>query len=173
MNWIIFLDRDWVINKKAKDHKYITKWWDFVFNNKVKDFIAYCNNNDLKVIVVTNQQWIWKWLYTIGDLDYIHKNLNKDLTSIWAKIDDFYFCPHLVSDSCNCRKPNIGMLERACFDLNYFDKNKMFFIWDSDSDIACANNFWIKSYKIESDKFEENCDEIIKTIEKLFYLELW
>ncbi|EKD66194.1 MAG: ATP-dependent Clp protease, ATP-binding subunit ClpA [uncultured bacterium (gcode 4)] len=160
MKGIIFLDRDWVVNKSAKAWEYIKSRQEFVWIDWVKEFILNCNKSDFKVVIITNQQWIGKWLYNIDDLENIFKNINKDLAQIWAKIDNFYFCPHLVIDNCNCRKPKIWMLEKACKDLDFYQKEKMFLVWDSDSDIQCANNFGIKSLKIESDKFRDYLDKI-------------
>lgn len=53
------------------------------------------------------------------------------------------------------------MLEKAATEFQIQDKFEMFLIWDSDSDIECANNFWIKSYKINTDRLEDNYNEII------------
>ncbi len=157
----MFLDRDGVLNKKAPEHEYIKSWDEFQRNNWAKELIKYLNSKLYNVIVITNQQWIWKWQFTIQDLKTIHTNMNKELSEIWAKIDNFYFCPHLSADNCACRKPQTWMLENATKELDVEDKSEMFLIWDSDSDIECSNRFWIKSYKIETDKLEDSYNEIM------------
>ncbi len=164
MNKIIFLDRDWVLNKKAPEHEYIKSRDKFQRNNWAKELIKYLNTKLYNVVVITNQQWIWKWQFTIPDLENIHINMNTELSKIWARIYKFYFCPHLSSDNCNCRKPKTWMLELASQKLNIKNKSEMFLIWDSDSDIECANNFWIQSLRIETDKLEDSYDDIIKII---------
>lgn len=164
MNKIIFIDRDGVLNKKAPEHEYIKSWDEFQRNNWAKELIKYLNSKLYNVIVITNQQWIWKWQFTIQDLENIHTNMNTELSEIWAKIDKFYFCPHLSADNCACRKPKTWMLENATNELDIKDKSVMFLIWDSGSDIECANNFWIQSFRIETDKLEDSYDDIIKII---------
>lgn len=90
--------------------------------------------------------------------------MNTELSEVWAKIDSFYFCPHLSADNCTCRKPKVWMLEKATKELDIEDKSEMFLIWDSSSDIECANNFGIQSFRIETDKLEDSYDDIIKVI---------
>jgi D-glycero-D-manno-heptose 1,7-bisphosphate phosphatase len=153
VNWIVFLDRDWVINIKAEENDYIKSREGFSWCENIREFIKKCNDNNLLVIVISNQQWIWKWLYSIEILNEIHRNINQDLKKYDAHIDMFYFCPHLITENCECRKPKIWMFEKACEDFWFFDKSKMFFIWDSDSDIEAWKNFLIKSIKIESNNF--------------------
>jgi len=167
MNWIIFLDRDWVINKKPKEHDYVKSRKEFFWNEWIKDFIKYCNDNDFLVIVITNQQWIWKWLYSQETLCKIHENINIDLSKIQATIDYFYFCPHLSTNNCECRKPKIWLLEMACSQIGFYEKERMLFIWDSSSDIESANNFWIRSIHIESNNIINYMWVIFEIIEMM------
>ncbi|MBI1866404.1 MAG: hypothetical protein HYS02_01395 [Candidatus Staskawiczbacteria bacterium] len=50
----IFLDRDGVINKKAKEHDYIKNWGEFEFLPHAADTISQLNKKFL-VVVVSNQ----------------------------------------------------------------------------------------------------------------------
>lgn len=158
------MDRDGVINKKAKEHEYIMSRNGFFRNSKIKKFIKYCNDHDAKVVIISNQQWIGKGIFSVDDLHIIHQHMCDDLSKIWAKVDWFYFCPHLVSDNCDCRKPKPWMLQQACNDLHISDKKEMIFIGDSQSDIECADNFWIDAFRIETDRFEDYFDQIIPLI---------
>ena len=52
---------------------------------------------------------------------------------------------------CDCRKPKIGMIVRACKDHN-IDLDKSILIGDKSSDIQCGINAGIKSNFLISDK---------------------
>ena len=41
----------------------------------------------------------------------------KEIEKAGGKINKIYFCPHLETDNCNCRKPKIGMIEKAIQDF--------------------------------------------------------
>ena len=55
------------------------------------------------------------------------------LTSIIGQgghyVDSIYYCPHHPDEKCQCRKPNIGMLEKAVEDWG-LDLRSSFFIGD-------------------------------------------
>ena len=66
-----------------------------------------------------------------------------------AYLDRIYYCPHhpdigfegevkALKVNCNCRKPAIGMIERAAQDLNA-DLSASWMIGDSTADILAAN----------------------------------
>lgn len=167
MKGIIFFDRDWVLNKKAAEHQYISNIEDFVWNKWAKELIKFCSDLWFTVLIITNQQWIGKWLFTIKDVDVIHNKIKSDIAQFWGKVSWFYICPHLASINCNCRKPKTWMLEQACIDYDFFDKTKMFLIGDSKSDIEAANKYWINNYKVESDKITDNIEDIKLLISKI------
>jgi D-glycero-D-manno-heptose 1,7-bisphosphate phosphatase len=50
-----------------------------------------------------------------------------------------YFCPHSPEENCNCRKPNIGMIEQSLNDFDIDLKNS-WLIGDKISDIETAIN---------------------------------
>jgi D-glycero-D-manno-heptose 1,7-bisphosphate phosphatase len=56
-----------------------------------------------------------------------------------GKISDIFFCPHMPSDGCDCRKPAPGMIFQAQkkYDI---DLPAAVMIGDSARDIECAHN---------------------------------
>ena len=64
MSRAAFLDRDGVINQKAPDNGYITRWEDMEILPGVGEAIALLNRAGFRVIVVTNQRCIAKKLIT-------------------------------------------------------------------------------------------------------------
>src|SRR4030095_3000393 len=99
------------------------------------------NESGLLSVVITNQSGIARGMYTEERLGTIHLRMIEQLRSQGAKIDAVYYCPHHpeVGDvryriACDCRKPRIGMLDRAARDHN-IDLARSYVIGDKASDI--------------------------------------
>ena len=65
-----------------------------------------------RIIIITNQQGIGKGLMSISDLNEIHEYMLNIINDNNGKIDKIYFCPHLASENCLCRKPSPGMIQK-------------------------------------------------------------
>ena len=135
MTKAIFLDRDGVINKERKD--YVKSIEEFQILDGVPESIKMLKEKGFVVIVITNQSAINRGLVTIETLNEIHNHLQKILKDNNTSIDDFYFCPHIPDENCQCRKPNPGMLIKAVQDHD-IDMNQSFMIGNSLTDIQAA-----------------------------------
>jgi D-glycero-D-manno-heptose 1,7-bisphosphate phosphatase len=133
----VLLDRDGVINEAVRDG-YVTSEDGLRLVPGAAEAIARLNRNGFTVIVVSNQQCVGKGIMSQQDLDRITQAL-RDLvqTASGGHIDDFFYCPHLASDECTCRKPKPGLLFMAR-DKYGFDLTGTFFVGDSFSDMATA-----------------------------------
>jgi D-glycero-D-manno-heptose 1,7-bisphosphate phosphatase len=83
------------------------------------------------VVVVTNQSGIGRGIYDVAAMNSIHDEMQVQLEGM---IDAFYFCPHLPCDGCNCRKPNLGMIESAMHDFP-IDMAESWMIGDKNIDV--------------------------------------
>ena len=148
-NNAIFLDRDWTINH---DYSYVYKLEDLKILNWAKEGLHKLRDLWYKLILVTNQSWIWRWYYTLEDCNIFHNELQKQL---WIKFDWIYICPHSPDEKCGCRKPNTKLIDQAVkdFDLNI---NQCYFVWDKDSDIQTWINVWCKTVLIKNDVYENH-----------------
>jgi D-glycero-D-manno-heptose 1,7-bisphosphate phosphatase len=140
---VIFLDRDGVMNKCAKQHEYITRWENFEFLENVTEAISLLNDAEYKIVVISNQRGIARGIMTQDEVDELHKRVNEYLNNKGANIDCFLYCPHEMGE-CNCRKPDIGLLLSAerVYDV---DKSHSYMIGDSESDIVTGYNFGVKT----------------------------
>ncbi len=139
----IFLDRDGVINKKAKEHDYIKNWGEFEFLPNVAKTIRQLNKNFL-VVVVSNQGGVSRGIMTIDQVNDIHSKMQLELKKDQAIIDKIYFCPHYIQENCLCRKPKPGLINKAAKDLN-IDLSQSYMIGDSITDIQAGKEAGCKT----------------------------
>ncbi len=133
----VFLDRDGVINRKAPEGRYITRWEDFQFLPGVAEGIAELNRAGIRVIVVTNQRCVAKGLLSETELNRLHAKMSEELAHAGARIDDTFYCPHGLDAACDCRKPAPGMLLEAAR-RHGLDLTTSWMIGDSASDIQAG-----------------------------------
>ena len=148
-NKAVFLDRDWTINY---DFSYVYKISDLKLLDWAKEWLIKLNTLWYKLILITNQSWIWRWYYSIEDCNNFNNELQKQLE---LKFDWIYICPHSPDENCKCRKPKTLLVERAIVDFN-LDINQCYFVWDKDSDIQTGINTWCKTVLIKNDVYENH-----------------
>jgi len=68
-------------------------------------------------MVVTNQSGFGRGYFPEALVLEVHERLVSELAREGARVDGVYYCPHVSSDDCACRKPKTGMLEQAAADL--------------------------------------------------------
>lgn len=146
MSKVIFLDRDGTINKEVN---YLYKTDEFEFIDGAIDAIKTFHKLGYKVIVITNQAGIARGYYEEKDVQTLHNYLDTLLERYNTFIDAYYYCPHhpegtveKYKGKCNCRKPEIGMIEKAKEDYN-IDLTKSVIVGDKESDILTGKNVGI------------------------------
>ncbi len=143
----LFLDRDGVINRKI-ENAYVRNMEELDFLDGAVEAIRSLNQYFYPVVIVTNQQGIGKRIMTVWDLEILHLKMIGHLESCGAQIHQDYFCPHLASANCYCRKPKTGMLHQAIIDFPFIRKERSWMVGDSDSDIEAALGFGIKAVRL-------------------------
>ena len=87
----VFLDRDGVVNKEKG---YVHKVSEFEWIDGAKESIKYLNDNNFYVFIATNQSGIARGYYSEGDVRCLHDHISKELKTINAHIDEFFFSPY-------------------------------------------------------------------------------
>ncbi len=108
-----FLDRDGVINRKAPEGQYVTRWEEMEFLPGAGEAIRLLNDAGFFVVVVSNQRCVAKGLISTDELESIHARMRGEFQVAGARIDAIYYCPHDDQPPCGCRKPQPGMLLEA------------------------------------------------------------
>ena len=142
---LILLDRDGTINH---DSGYTYSTTDL---RLFDDVIPFFNSlpASLNIVVITNQSGIGRGYYSEADMLLFNRSLQ---SLIYKKtsclIDRFYFCPHLPSDNCLCRKPSPTLLLQALCDFN-IPHSQALMIGDSVTDVLAAQRASIPSVLLD------------------------
>jgi len=86
------------------------------------------------LVVITNQSGVGRGFFSEARLQEIHERMGQMLEAEGAWLDGLYFCPHKPDDGCSCRKPAVGLFEKASAELS-FDPQASIVIGDKGSDI--------------------------------------
>lgn len=105
---LIILDRDGVINHDSDTFIKTPDEWVPIPGSL--EAIARLNQAGYRVVVATNQSGITRGMFSIMALNAIHQKMHAAALSVGAAIDAVFFCPHAADESCDCRKPQPGML---------------------------------------------------------------
>ncbi len=88
----------------------------------------------LRLVVVTNQSGIGRGYFDESQLAAVNARMAELLRGEGIEIAGIWHCPHRPDDGCSCRKPNIGLVDRAATELG-FDPGRAVVIGDKASDI--------------------------------------
>lgn len=145
----LFLDRDGVINRRLPG-AYVADPGEFDLLPGVVGAIRDFNSWFDRVVVVTNQQGIGKGLMTEEDLHRVHRFFLQELRKRRAWVDGIYYCPHLSTKGCDCRKPKPGLAQKARHEFPEIDFRQSFMVGDSASDMIFGKNLGMRVVWISS-----------------------
>ncbi len=154
--WTLFLDRDGVINEK-RENDYVKNWNEFSFLNGALQAISILSNIFGRIIIVTNQRGVGKGVMKEGDLVIIHNKMSQEIKLNFGKIDAIYYCTELSDDS-DCRKPNIGMGQKALIDFPEIELTKSIIVGDSCSDMIFGERLNMKKVLIGNGEYKFDSD---------------
>lgn len=132
----IFLDRDGVLNENRDDH--VKCWSEFKFLSGSLAALSILAKLPYPIITVTNQAIINRGIVSANTVEDIHQRMLDEVTRTSGRIDGIYYCPHSAEETCDCRKPEPGLLLRAAEDLE-LDLSRSVFVGDATSDILAGH----------------------------------
>ena len=156
---IVILDRDGVINQDSKDYIKSPEEW-VPIEGSIQAIANLCSAG-FKVVIATNQSGLGRKLFSSDDLANIHKKLIAAVAAASGQIHGIFYCPHLPSDDCSCRKPRTGLLEEIeqKFQLSL---ESVPFIGDSVKDIQAALSHGCKAILVKTGNGEASLIELRK-----------
>jgi D-glycero-D-manno-heptose 1,7-bisphosphate phosphatase len=102
------------------------------------------NRGGFATVVVTNQSGVARGYFDEALVHTIHNKLNAEIEAGGGRLDGIYYCPHHPEGRvieyrrfCDCRKPSLGLIERAAADL-HLDLARSFVVGDRFLDMEMA-----------------------------------
>lgn len=137
----VFLDRDGVINI---DDGYTHRPDHFVFMPGIFEICRAAQREGFRLVIVTNQAGIGRGYYDVAAFALLTQWMLERFAQERIHVDRVYFCPHHPQSGlgpyrrdCDYRKPNPGMLQAACADLD-LDPTRCIFIGDKPGDMVAG-----------------------------------
>lgn len=154
---VIFLDRDGTINQYVGFLRFVDQ---MQLEPTAADAIRLINESEYLAIVITNQPVIARGEVSFQELDAIHNRMYTLLGKEGAYVDGLYFCPHHpdkgfegeipeLKIDCDCRKPKIGMIQKAVENFN-IDLSNSWFIGDTNIDVQTGINAGTRAALLKS-----------------------
>lgn len=144
---LVLLDRDGVINVDSVDYILSPEQWQPIEGSLAA--IARLTAAGIPVAVVTNQSAIGRGMLTRDTLAAIHARLNAALAAEGGRVDAIFFCPHVPSDQCDCRKPAAGLIEEALARFEVTPSDAVM-IGDSARDLAAAAKAGVTAWLVRT-----------------------
>ena len=161
---VAFFDRDGVLNRLVKrDGSYYSpqKFNECVIVEPLIDFIKQVRIKGYLTICISNQPDIRRLKMEIEELNKMTNELmNK------YEFDDFYYCLHDDDDECSCRKPKIGLFQKAILKWD-IDISKSFYLGDTWRDEQAGKNLGIRTFMIPSAHEENEYQNLINHLHKI------
>ena len=147
MNKAIFLDRDGTINV---DFGYVYKTEELELLPGVAEALRIFQELGYLLIVITNQSGIGRGYFTLEDAEQFNQALAQELEKHGVILNDFYTCPHVPEEHCECRKPSPFMVTEAMKKYE-IDPSQSYMFGDKKSDTECGERSGVKSFRVTSE----------------------
>ena len=152
-NPAVFLDRDGTL---IEERGYLDRMELLSVFPWTADALRLLQRAGYTLVVVTNQSAIARGIVDEAFVDRVHHELSARLARGGARIDRYYYCPHLADapieryrQACRCRKPAPGMIEQACREMD-LDPERSFMIGDRWLDVACGTAAGTRALRVLS-----------------------
>jgi imidazoleglycerol-phosphate dehydratase / histidinol-phosphatase len=143
---ILFLDRDGTLNEEVADEQ-IDSLEKIRLMPDVIPALLELKRAGFSFVVVTNQDGLGTERFPQKSFDLAHRFILELFSSQGIDFEAVFLCPHFKHEGCNCRKPNLGMIEDF-LRSNEIDKGNSFMIGDRATDMEFAANLGVTGLKI-------------------------
>ncbi len=135
----VFIDRDGTLSEEIG---YVNHPRRLRLLPRSAEAIRRLNRSGLKAVMVTNQSGVARGYFSEEVLHAVNEALVSQLKTEGAYLDGLYVCVHHPTEgeppyraSCDCRKPEPGLLRRAAGDLG-LDLSRSWVVGDKISDVV-------------------------------------
>lgn len=142
----VLLDRDGTINEEIG---YVLRPEDLRLVPGALDGLRTLRGLGLGLVVVTNQSPVGRGWISSAALEEIHQRLRELLAEGGVELDGIEVCPHRPEEGCACRKPGVGLVERAADRLG-FDPAEAWMIGDHAFDMRLGRAVGARTILVRS-----------------------
>ncbi|MCG3115698.1 MAG: lipopolysaccharide heptosyltransferase II [Candidatus Manganitrophus sp. SA1] len=154
----VFLDRDGTINHDVGHMDALHK---YSMIPEAAEAIARLNRRGISVIIVTNQSGVARGIFDEEMIGQVHHHLKTVLAEAGAHLDGIYYCPHHPEIiPCTCRKPQMGMIERAISE-HPIDLSGSYVVGDKPLDMGLARG-GMKGVLVRTGHGEASLQEMVQ-----------
>jgi heptosyltransferase-2 len=154
----VFLDRDGTINQDVGHIGTIDR---FEMIPGAAEAITRLNRRGIQVMIVTNQSGAARGFFTEEQIGEVHRYLRELLSKGGGHLDAIYYCPHHPEIvPCTCRKPQMGMIERAILE-HQVDLSGSYVVGDKPLDMGLARG-GMKGVLVRTGHGEASLQEMVQ-----------
>jgi D-glycero-D-manno-heptose 1,7-bisphosphate phosphatase len=121
--------------------------------------------------IITNQSVVGRGLATLPEIQKVNTRIIEYLKPLGIVFDFVYFCPHLPSTGCECRKPAISLGLKAVAE-HQLVPSLSFMIGDQESDVLFGRDLGCTTIQVKgnaqkspfADYYSENLESAAKWI---------
>ncbi len=160
-----FFDRDGVVNR-APGPGYVERWEDFHLLPEFVEVLRKVTRAGYSAAVITNQRCVARGIITEEVLmDMHHRLLDTLQTEHGLDLLDIYYCPH-ERDSCDCRKPQPGMIRRAAREHS-IDLGRSWMVGDQKTDIETGKRAGCRTIYVTANPERDDADVTVASMKEL------
>jgi len=162
---IAFLDRDGTIVRDYADDDWKGIIVPEILEGAIEGMLQ-LNQRGYKIIIITNQYIINDGIISIDQYNEFTVNLKEIFEKNDVEVLEIFYCPHSTNENCECKKPKVGMVQKALEKYPLIDLSKSLLIGDSKADEELAINVNLKFYKIgikqnDTDLHYDSINEVV------------
>lgn len=148
MKKILFIDRDGTICEEPPDFQ-VDRLAKIKLLEGVIPALLSLQRQGFRLVMISNQDGLGTQSFPLQDFETCHSFIMQLLSSQGISFDEVLICPHLPSDQCFCRKPNLGLVQKYMQDTSW-DRLNSYVIGDRDSDMVLAERMGLGGLQISA-----------------------
>jgi len=117
MRRVVLLDRDGTL---IEDVGYISDYKNIIVREGVFEGLLKLKKAGFALVIISNQSGIARNLISEEEFQLVNNAFVAIFAERKIQFESIYYCFHLPSDNCSCRKPNTYFFERI---KNYFEND--------------------------------------------------
>jgi len=147
MRKLLYLDRDGTLISEPADHQ-VDGLEKFKLVPGVMHALKRLQDAGYELVMVSNQDGLGTGRYSRLNFETVQNFLLELFASQGIRFEAVRICPHTASESCECRKPKVGLLLDYLRDTDWSREHSAL-VGDRDTDMQLAANLGVRGFKLQ------------------------